>query len=90
MGGCWLLEVDIRKFFDTLDHQHLREILDRRIRDGVIRRLISKWLKAGVWEKGQVSYPSEGTPRRKGSVLACLQNGACVDNGIGLVSLHGS
>ena len=58
MGGCWLLEVDIRKFFDTLDHQHLREILDRRIRDGVIRRLIDKWLKAGVWEKGQVSYPS--------------------------------
>lgn len=63
MGGCWLLEVDIRKFFDTLDHQHLREILDRRIRDGVIRRLLDKWLKAGVWEKGQVSYPSEGTPQ---------------------------
>ena len=73
MGGCWLLEVDIRKFFDTLDHQHLREILDRRIRDGVIRRLIGKWLKAGVWEKGQVCYPSEGTPQG-GCISPMLSN----------------
>lgn len=73
MGGCWLLEVDIRKFFDTLDHQHLREILDRRIQDGVIRRLIDKWLKAGVWEKGQVSYPSEGTPQG-GCISPMLSN----------------
>jgi len=73
MGGCWLLEVDIRKFFDTLDHQHLREILDWRIRDGVIRRLIDKWLKAGVWEKGQVSYPSEGTPQG-GCISPLLSN----------------
>ena len=58
MGGCWLLDVDVRKFFDTLDHQHLREILDRRVRDGVIRRLIGKWLKAGVWESGQISAVS--------------------------------
>jgi group II intron reverse transcriptase/maturase len=55
MNGCWIVDVDIRKFFDMLDHRHLREILDRRIRDGVIRRLVDKWLKAGVWEKGTVS-----------------------------------
>ena len=63
VGGCWILEVDIRKFFDTLDHQYLRDILERRIRDGVIRRLIDKWLKAGVWESGQVRYPERGTPQ---------------------------
>ena len=73
MNGCWLLEVDIRRFFDTLDHQHLRDILDRRVRDGVIRRLIGKWLKAGVWEKGQVCYPEAGTPQG-GCISPMLSN----------------
>jgi len=73
MGGCWLLDVDVRKFFDTLVHSHLREILDRRIRDGEIRRLIDKWLKAGVWENGQVSYPEQGTPQG-GCISPMLSN----------------
>ena len=47
MGGGWVLDVDIRKFFDSLDHGHLREILAKRMRDGVIKRLIGKWLNAG-------------------------------------------
>ena len=42
MGGGWVLEVDIRSFFDELDHDHLRSFLDRRVRDGMIRRAISK------------------------------------------------
>jgi len=41
----------------------MRELLGRRVQDGVITRLIGKWLKAGVWEKGNVSYPEEGTPQ---------------------------
>jgi group II intron reverse transcriptase/maturase len=49
-GGGWILEVDIRKFFDTLDHGHLRSFLQRRVRDGVLLRLIGKWLNAGVME----------------------------------------
>jgi RNA-directed DNA polymerase len=73
MKGCWILEVDIRKFFDTLSHQHLRAILDRRIRDGVIRRLLDKWLKAGVWEQGQISYPEQGTPQG-GCISPMLSN----------------
>jgi group II intron reverse transcriptase/maturase len=73
MNGCWILEVDIRKFFDTLDHRHLRAILDRRIRDGVIRRLLDKWLKAGVWERGQISYPEQGTPQG-GCISPMLSN----------------
>jgi RNA-directed DNA polymerase len=59
----WVLEVDLRKFFDTVDHRQMRELLSRRVQDGVINRLIAKWLKAGVWEKGTVSYPEQGTPQ---------------------------
>ena len=66
----WVLEVDIRKYFDTLRPECLRTFLDRRVRDGVIRRLIGKWLKAGVWEKGQMSYPEDGTPQ--GGVISPL------------------
>jgi group II intron reverse transcriptase/maturase len=61
--GGWILEVDIRKFFDTLDHAHLREFLQLRVRDGVLKRLIGKWLKAGVMEEGSVSYPKAGSPQ---------------------------
>ena len=57
MGGGWVLEVDIKGFFDTLDHGHLRAFLDQRVRDGVLRRTIDKWLKAGVLEEGALSYP---------------------------------
>ncbi|MHC4407090.1 MAG: group II intron reverse transcriptase/maturase [Planctomycetota bacterium] len=63
MRGGWVLEVDIRKFFDTLDHRRLREILRQRVRDGVVERLIGKWLKAGVLESGSLSYSKAGTPQ---------------------------
>jgi group II intron reverse transcriptase/maturase len=62
-GGGWILEVDIRKFFDTLGHSHLREFLQLRVRDGVLKRLIGKWLKAGVMEDGNLSYPDDGSPQ---------------------------
>jgi group II intron reverse transcriptase/maturase len=61
--GGWIVEVDIRKFFDTLDHRHLREFVGRRVRDGVLLRLIGKWLSAGVMEEGSVSYPDSGSPQ---------------------------
>ena len=63
IGGGWIIDLDIRKFFDTTDHSHIREILKKRVCDGVITRLIGKWLNAGVWEKGAVSYPEKGTPQ---------------------------
>ena len=63
MGGGWIVEVDIRKFFDTLDHAQLRELLRQRIRDGVVLRLIGKWLNAGVLEEGAVTVPEAGTPQ---------------------------
>lgn len=70
VAGGWVLEVDIRKFFDTLDHSHLREYVQRRVRDGVIRRLIGKWLKAGVMEAGAITYPEAGSPQ--GGVISPL------------------
>ena len=57
MGGGWIVDVDIRKFFDTIDHGHLRDFLKRRMRDGVLLRLIGKWLKAGVLEDGCITHP---------------------------------
>ena len=64
MRGGWIVELDIRRFFDALDHGHLRAILHQRVRDGVLLRLIGKWLKAGVLEQaGGVIHPPTGTPQ---------------------------
>src|SRR5277367_1496703 len=68
--GGWVLEVDIRKFFDNLDHAWLRKFLQLRVRDGVLLRLIGKWLNAGVMEDGSVSYPDAGSPQ--GGVVSPL------------------
>ena len=61
-----MLELDIQKFFDTLDHGHLRNFLEQRVRDGVIRRAVDKWLKAGVMEEGLVRSLETGSTRRGG------------------------
>ena len=70
MGGAWVIEVDIKGYFDTVDHQHLRSIYRQRIRDGVLLRLMGKWLKAGVLEEGRHWRPDSGTPQ--GGVISPL------------------
>lgn len=70
MGGGWVLEADIEAFFDTVDHAKLREIVQQRVRDGVLLRLIGKWLNAGVMEEGRVYRPEAGTPQ--GGVISPL------------------
>jgi RNA-directed DNA polymerase len=62
-GGGWVIELDVQRFFDTLDKAQLRTFLRRRVRDGVLLRLIGKWLNAGVLEDGAVWYPDAGTPQ---------------------------
>ncbi len=62
-GGRWILDLDISDFFGTIDHRQLRAVLDKRIRDGVVRRLIDKWLKAGVLEDGVRFVGRTGTPQ---------------------------
>jgi group II intron reverse transcriptase/maturase len=70
LGGGFVLELDIERFFDALDHQMLREILRQRVRDGVLLRLIGKWLEAGVLEEGSLVHPETGTPQ--GGVISPL------------------
>jgi RNA-directed DNA polymerase len=69
-GARWVLDVDLRQYFDTIDHQHLRAFLARRVVDGVVRRMIDKWLKAGVLEEGQLRRTELGTPQ--GGVVSPL------------------
>jgi group II intron reverse transcriptase/maturase len=66
----WVLEADIVSFFDKIDVRLLRGILDQRVNDGVMRRVIHKWLKAGVMEDGVLRRPKAGTPQ--GGVISPL------------------
>jgi len=70
MHGGWVVEADIQGFFDAMDHGHLRTMLNQRVRDGVLRRMIDKWLKAGVLEEGRLHHPETGTPQ--GGVISPL------------------
>ena len=70
MSGGWVLELDISDFFGSLDHSQLRQIIERRVRDGSVLRHIGKWLKAGVLEDGELRHPETGTPQ--GGVISPL------------------
>lgn len=70
MGGGWVLELDIRAYFDTIDHSQLRSMLRQRVSDGVILRLIGQWLNAGVMEAGHWYRPDRGSPQ--GGVISPL------------------
>ena len=60
----FLVEADIKGFFDHVRHDQLMEMLGRRIHDGALLRLIRKWLKAGILEvDGRVLHPELGTPQ---------------------------
>jgi RNA-directed DNA polymerase len=66
----WILDADIRSFFDSISHEWLLRFVEHRIGDRRIIRLIQKWLKAGVLEKGTWSETKEGTPQ--GAVISPL------------------
>lgn len=60
----WVVEADIRGFFDNISHAWMLRMLKERIEDGALLRLIGKWLKAGVLEEdGKVVHPATGTPQ---------------------------
>lgn len=73
----WVLDADIRGFFDAIDHERMIELVERRIADRRVIRLIRKWLKAGVLEKEQVVRSEEGTPQ-----------GGCISPLLGNIYLH--
>ena len=62
-GQRWVIDADVSNYFGSISHTHLRSILDLRIKDGVIRRMIDKWLKAGVLEDGALRRSETGTPQ---------------------------
>jgi retron-type reverse transcriptase len=59
----WILDADVRTFFDNLSHEWLVKFIEHRVADRRILRLIQKWLKAGVSEEGQWSKTEVGTPQ---------------------------
>jgi len=64
----WIVEIDIKGFFDNVDHQWLIECLNQRIDDHNFRSIIIKFLKAGVIEEGKFSQTDKGTPQ--GGILS--------------------
>jgi retron-type reverse transcriptase len=66
----WVLDADIRGFFDTIDHEWMQKFLEHRIADRRVLRLIDKWLQAGVSEDGEWSRTEVGTPQ--GAVVSPL------------------
>ena len=72
--GCfWLIDADIQGYFDNIDHGILQEFIGRRVKDGAVKRLIGKWLNAGIKEEQKVYYPESGTPQG-GSISPLLSN----------------
>jgi RNA-directed DNA polymerase len=69
----WVLDADIRAFFDTLNHEWLVKFIEHRIADKRITRLIQKWLRAGVLEEGNRIQNEEGTVQG-GSISPLLSN----------------
>lgn len=66
----WVLDADIRGFFDNIDHAWLMKFLEHRIADHRMLRLLKKWLRAGVSEEGEWSATKVGTPQ--GAVISPL------------------
>ena len=69
-GIRYIIDADLKNYFGSIPHGLLREFVARRVKDGVIRKMIDKWLKAGILEDGQVIYPREGTPQ--GGIISPL------------------
>lgn len=66
----WVLDADIRAYFDTIDHGHLQRFIEHRIGDSRMVRLLMKWVKAGVLEGDELHAVKEGTPQ--GAIISPL------------------
>jgi group II intron reverse transcriptase/maturase len=59
----FVVDVDLKSYFDTISHELLLSLVERRIGDVQVLRLIRAWLKAGVMEEGKVTHPDRGSPQ---------------------------
>jgi group II intron reverse transcriptase/maturase len=66
----WVLDADIRAFFDTIDHGWMKKFAEHRIRDRRLVRMLVRWLKAGVMEEGKLEATEKGTPQ--GGIISPL------------------
>ena len=69
-GGHWVLDADIRDYFGSIDHDKLMKLIERRVADRRMLKLLKAWLKAGVMEDGVVRETMAGTPQ--GGVISPL------------------
>ncbi len=69
----WVLDADVRGFYDAIDHEWELKFIQHRIADRQVQRQVRQWLKAGVLEEGEISVPETGTPQG-GSVSPLLAN----------------
>jgi RNA-directed DNA polymerase len=69
-GYSHVVDVDLKSYFDTIDHELLMPLVERRVGDVRVLRLIRAWLKAGVMEEGKVTHPDRGSPQ--GGVVSPL------------------
>ena len=69
-GYTHVVDVDLKSYFDSISHELLLELVERRVGDVKVMRLIRAWLKAGVMEEGKVTHPDRGSPQ--GGVITPL------------------
>jgi RNA-directed DNA polymerase len=62
-GYLFVVDVDLKSYFDTISHELLLELVERGVGDIQVLRLIRAWLKAGVMEEGKVMHPDRGSPQ---------------------------
>ena len=66
----FVVDVDLKSYFDTIDHDLLMQMVEQRVGDVRVLRLIRAWLKAGVMEEGKMTHPDRGSPQ--GGVVSPL------------------
>jgi group II intron reverse transcriptase/maturase len=78
LKGGWVVDVDIKQYFDSIPHAQLKELLRKRINDSVLLRLIAKWLKAGALDGEELIISEEGTPQ--GGVISPMLSNIYLHN----------